>query len=179
MRGCLRHPMQPIGSVLKRAAAACVILSLLLACAPTVSADDDMASASILSDGSSGTGTVNADGDQDDYWRIDLINGDRVSISVDATWGAGTGDDCGWWIFGDTDHWEGKVKFRNSAGDELLERTIKSDGGPTSVSVDIDPASSSWGGTGTPNGNTSWYIQIRSSGTDCEDDYDYTNTRQE
>ena len=92
--------MQPIGSVLKRAAAACVILSLLLACAPTVSADDDMASASILSDGSSGTGTVNADGDQDDYWRIDLINGDRVSISVDATWGAGTGDDCGWWIFG-------------------------------------------------------------------------------
>ena len=176
MRGCLRHPMQPIGSVLKRAAAACVILSLLLACAPTVSADDDMASASILSDGSSGTGTVNNDGDQDDYWRIDLINGDRVSISVDATWGAGTGDDCGWWIFGDTDHWEGKVKFRNSAGDELLERTIKSDGGPTSVSVDIDPASSSWGGTGTPNGNTSWYIQIRSSGTDCEDDYDYTIT---
>ena len=50
----------------------------LAACAPTVSADDDMASASILSDGSSGTGTVNADGDQDDYWRIDLINGDRV-----------------------------------------------------------------------------------------------------
>ena len=74
--------MQPIGSVLKRAAAACVILSLLLACAPTVSADDDMASASMLSDGSSGTGTVNADGDQDDYWRIDLINGDRVSICL-------------------------------------------------------------------------------------------------
>ena len=97
MRGCLRHPMQPIGSVLKRAAAACVILSLLLACAPTVSADDDMATASMLSDGSSGTGTVNNDGDQDDYWRIDLINGDRVSISVDATWGAGTGDDQNGW----------------------------------------------------------------------------------
>ena len=135
-----------------------------------------MASASILTDGSSGTGTVDADGDQNDYWRVDLINGDRVSISVDGTWGAGTGDNCGWWVFGDTDHWEGKVKFRNSAGDELLERTIKSDGGPTSVSVDIDPASSTWGGTGTPNGNTSWYIQIRSSGTDCEDDFDYTIT---
>ena len=91
--------MQPFGSLLKRAAATCVILSLLLACAPTVSADDDMASASILSDGSSGTGTVDASSDQDDYWRIDLINGDRVSIRVDATWGAGTGDDCGFWIF--------------------------------------------------------------------------------
>ena len=81
-------------SIPKRALAAAIIVSMLFSSMPSVLADDDAASATMLMDGSSGTGSVDAGGDSNDWWRIDLLNGDRVSITVDGSWGSNTGDSC-------------------------------------------------------------------------------------
>ena len=61
------------GSLLKRALAAAVIFSMLISTLPTVLADDDWASANVLTDGSSGSDSVDSDGDADDWWTIDLV----------------------------------------------------------------------------------------------------------
>jgi len=155
-------------SIPKRALAAAIIISMLFSSMPSVLADDDAASATMLMDGSSGTGSVDAGGDSNDWWRIDLLNGDRVSITVDGSWGSNTGDSC--WVFW-TDHWAGKVKFRDSSETEWHESSIASDGS-SSTTILINPADANWGGPLT--GTTTWYVQIKSTDTDCDDAFDYT-----
>jgi hypothetical protein len=174
VRGCLRHPMQPFDSVLKRALATAVIFCMLISSMPSALADDDWASANGLVDGSSGSDSVDSDGDADDWWTINLVNGDRLDITVSSPTG-----DYGWtlWCFA-TDHWEGKVQIWDATmvngAPERNEKRFDQDfssSGSASVNALVNPSASDWG---SHSGPTTWYILVRSKDTCERDEFDYS-----
>ena len=172
--GCLRHPMTTRGSLLKRAVAATIIFGMVFSFLPNVLADDDWSSANILTDGSSGSDSVDSDGDADDWWTIDLVNGDRLDLTVQSPTG-----DYGWtlWCFGD-DHWEGKVQIWDATmvngvperNQKLFDQSFSSSGSAT-VNALVNPSASDWG---SHSGATTWYILVRSVDTCERDEFDYT-----
>jgi hypothetical protein len=157
------------GSHLKRALAAAVIFSMLLSCMPSTVADDDMASANVAVPGTTYTEWVcNGDGcshgnDNRDYWKVDAINGDIVEVTVSGQMSNPDNGICT--LFGAfTDGWEGDVRLKDSAGNELSHSGFDSDG-PTSVSLQT-PASST----------DSFFVEITGDNTNCNDEIEYTIT---
>ena len=67
---------------LKRIIACLVTIIFLVPLIPSALADDDAASANVLTNGSTSTGYVDAEGDAVDWWRIDLLGGDTLTIDV-------------------------------------------------------------------------------------------------
>ena len=173
--GCLRHPMTTRGSLLKRAIAATIIFGMVFSSLPNVLADDDWSSANILTDGSSGSDSVDHGSDADDWWTIDLVNGDRLDITVQSPTG-----DYGFDLFGcfGTDHWEGKVQIWDAiisnGAPERNEKRFDQDfssSGSSTVTALVNPAAPDWG---SHSGPTTWYIMVRSKDTCARDDFDYT-----
>ena len=159
--------MDTHGSNLKRGLAAAVIFSMLLSCLPSVAADDDMASANVAVPGTTYTEWVcNGDGcshgnDNRDYWKVDAINGDIVEVTVSGQMSNPDNGICT--LFGAfTDGWEGDVRLKDSAGNELSHSGFDSDG-PTSVSLQT-PASST----------DSFFVEITGDNTNCNDEIEYT-----
>jgi len=169
VRGCLRHPMTTQGSLPKRALALTIIISMVLSCIPSVIGDDDMASANVAVPGTSYTEWVcNGDGcshggDTRDFWKVDAINGDIVEVTVS---GQMSNPDTGiCTLFGAfTDGWEGDVRLKDSAGNQISHSGFDNDG-PTSVTLQT-PASST----------DSFYVEISGDDTNCNDEIEYTIT---
>ncbi len=97
------------------AIAVLLALALLGATAPSVSADDTQSSASTLTDGSTSSDSVDADGDTTDWWKIYAINGDQVRISVNT---------CCESFF---DGYDGTISLHDSAGTQLTEQSFSND----------------------------------------------------
>jgi len=163
------------GSLLKRAIAATIIFGMVFSSLPNVLADDDWSSANILTDGSSGSDSVDHGSDADDWWTIDLVNGDRLDITVQSPTG-----DYGFDLFGcfGTDHWEGKVQIwdaiMSNGAPERNEKRFDQDfssSGSSTVTALVNPAAPDWG---SHSGPTTWYIMVRSKDTCARDDFDYT-----
>ena len=95
------------GSISRRFLSTAIIICLFISFFPSVAADDDWSTANVLTDGSSSSDSVDADGDVQDWWTIDIVTGDKLEIFVSSPTG-----DYGFDLFGcfGTDHWEGKVQ---------------------------------------------------------------------
>jgi len=137
--------MTTSGSIPRRSLATIVILSMLLSCIPSTIADDDMASANVAVVGTTYTEWVcNGDGcshgnDVRDFWKVDAINGDIVEVLVSGQMSNPDNGICT--LFGAfTDGWEGDVRLKDSAGNELSHSGFDNDG-PTSVNLQT-PATS-------------------------------------
>ena len=165
------------GSILRRILASGIIFSMLISTMPGVIADNDWTTANVLTDGSSSSDAVDASGDSEDWWTIDLVTGDRVQIQVSSSTG-----DYGFDLFGcfGTDHWEGKVQiwdanFVNGVPERADKRFDQDFGssGSTSITATVNPSAAEWG---SHAGSTTWYIMVRSKDTCARDDFDYTVT---
>ena len=138
--------------------------AVLFACfLPTASADDEMASASLLTSGS----TVNeyvcyTDGcnpnDERDWWTIYAYTGDVIDVAA-----SGSGNNMNIWCFA-SDGWEAKVKITNSNGDTKAgDNTFSNDGASTTLSYSVD--FEGW-----------FYIRVKGIDTWCNDGVDYSLT---
>ena len=136
---------------------------------PSALADDDAASANVLTDGSTSSGNVDAEGDSRDWWKIDILGGDTLTIDVSSSTG-----DHGFDLFGcfGTDHWEGRVKIWDSTASTNLYQSDFGSAGSTSVSVSIVPSASEWGITGP----TTYYTEVISLDNCDQDEFDYSIT---
>ena len=153
----------------KRTITCLLVLIFLLPFIPTVSADDDAANANILTSGSTSSNEVDEEGDAVDWWRIDILGGDTLTIDVSSSTG-----DHGWdWGCFATDHWEGKVKIWDSnAVSNLYTADIGSDGS-RSVSISIVPSATEWGSI---TGPTTYFTEVRSQNTCDQDEFNYDIT---
>ena len=85
------------------------LAALMLSFVPHVVADNDIQSASPLTDGVTSSGYVcdpdcDAGRDQTDFWKIEAKKGDIVQISF-----SGTMNGAAWWCIGDG--WQGRVSL--------------------------------------------------------------------
>tara|TARA_B110000116_G_scaffold94073_1_gene82066 strand:- start:181 stop:2541 length:2361 start_codon:yes stop_codon:yes gene_type:complete len=93
-----------------------VFIALTLIPIPTVSADDTMATAAVLTDGATSSGSVDADGDTTDWWKIEAWTGDSVSLSVSTC------------CHGTFDGYDGQMGIYDSGGNELTSTSFANDG---------------------------------------------------
>ncbi len=93
-----------------------IFIALTLIPIPTVSADDTMATAAVLTDGATSSGSVNADGDTTDWWKIEAWTGDSVSLSVSTC------------CHGTFDGYDGQMGIYDSGGNELTSTSFADDG---------------------------------------------------
>ena len=68
------------GSISRRFLSTAIIICLFISFFPSVAADDDWSTANVLTDGSSSSDSVDADGDVQDWWTIDIVTGDKLEI---------------------------------------------------------------------------------------------------
>ena len=165
------------GSISRRFLSTAIIICLFISFFPSVAADDDWSTANVLTDGSSSSDSVDADGDVQDWWTIDIVTGDKLEIFVSSPTG-----DYGFDLFGcfGTDHWEGKVQvwdanFVNGVperGENRFDQDFGSSGS-TQITVNVNPSASEWG---SHSGSTTWYIMVKSKSTCARDDFDYSVT---
>ncbi len=165
------------GSISRRFLSTVIIFCLFISLLPSVIADDDWSTANVLTDGSSSSDSVDADGDVQDWWTIDILTGDKLEIFVSSPTG-----DYGFDLFGcfGTDHWEGKVQvwdanFVNGVperGENRFDQDFGSSGS-TQITVNVNPSASEWG---SHSGSTTWYIMVKSKSTCARDDFDYSVT---
>ena len=83
------------GSISRRFLSTAIIFCLFISLLPSVTADDDWSTANVLTDGSSSSDSVNAEGDVQDWWTIDIVSGDKLEIFVSSPTG-----DYGFDLFG-------------------------------------------------------------------------------
>ena len=83
------------GSISRRFLSTAIIICLFISFFPSVAADDDWSTANVLTDGSSSSDSVDADGDVQDWWTIDIVTGDKLEIFVSSPTG-----DYGFDLFG-------------------------------------------------------------------------------
>ena len=82
---------------------------------PTVTADDSMATAATMTDGVTSSGSVDADGDTTDWWKIQAVKGDIVRISVDTC------------CHGTFDGYDGTIGLYDSSGNEMASQSFGND----------------------------------------------------
>ena len=134
-----------------------VAAMLVLSSVPFVSADNDLASSSVMLDGQTANGNVDYDGDSVDWWKIYAITGDVVQVSVSSSM-----SNPAWWCV--ADGYEGKVKLTDSN-----ESTLAGDN-------TIDDSSSSTV-LSTPVVSSGWiHLRIKSQDSWCNDGIDYSLT---
>ena len=159
-----------MASNIKRTMASLLAVIFLIPFIPSALADDDAANANILTDGSTSSGDVDYEGDAVDWWRIDILGGDTLTIDVSSPTG-----DHGFDWFGDCvlqdDHWEGKVKIWDAAAVTALYSADIGSDSSRSVSISIVPSASEWGSI---TGPTTYYTEIRSLDTCDQDEFDYS-----
>ena len=159
-----------MASKIKRTMACLLAVIFLIPFAPSALADDDAANATVLTDGSTSSGYVDAEGDSRDWWKIDILGGDTLTIVVSSSTG-----DHGFDLFGcfGTDHWEGRVKIWDStASTNLYQSDFGSDSSRT-VTVSIVPSAAEWGSV---TGPTTYYTEVISLDGCADDQFDYSIT---
>ncbi len=129
---------------------------LLISLMPLVaSADDDLASSTLMFDGQSVTENVDYDGDAIDWWKIYAYTGDVLEIDVSSSMSNPM------WIC-INDGYTGKVKITDSSEATLAgDNTFENGASSTSLSTNI--------------GSEGWYhVRVKSEDTACNDGIDYT-----
>ena len=95
--------------------ATAIFFLLVLMAVPTVTADDSMATAATMTDGVTSSGSVDADGDTTDWWKIQAVKGDIVRISVDTC------------CHGTFDGYDGTIGLYDSSGNEMASQSFGND----------------------------------------------------
>ena len=86
-----------------------VAAMLMMAHAPIVMADDELASSTLMLDGQTANGNVDYDSDGTDWWKIYAITGDVVQVAVSTSM-----SNPAWWC--PLDGYTGKVKLTDANG---------------------------------------------------------------
>ena len=133
------------------------LLLFLVPLLPSVAADNDIATAAIMTDGNSASGNVDYDGDDIDWWKIFAYSGDIVQVSISSSM-----SNPAWWCPGDG--YTGKVKLTNSGGTLLAgDNTIDDSSSSTVLS--------------TTSTSQQWiYLRILSEDSFCNDGISYSLT---
>ena len=135
-----------------------VIIALVLLAVPLIpsaSADDDLASSAVMTDGNSVSGNVDNDGDVRDWWKIYAYTGDKVEISMTSSM-----SNPAWWC--PLDGYEGHMKLTDPQGTTLAGDTYFSDAS-SSLLLSTTMSSADW-----------VHLRIKSDDSLCNDGIDYT-----
>lgn len=133
------------------------ITLMLLPLVPAVSADDDLASSAMMTDGNSVTGNVDYDGDVRDWWKIYAYTGDVVEVSMTSSM-----SNPAWWC--PFDGYEGYIKLTDPLGNTLAGDSYFSDASSSAI-LSTQVTSADW-----------VHLRIKSDDSLCNDGIDYTLT---
>ena len=147
--------------MLAKRVVALLLAALMLCFVPPAVADDDIQSASPLTDGVTSSGYVcdpdcDAGNDRADFWKIEAKKGDIVQISF-----SGTMNGPAWWCIGDG--WQGRVSLLNAQGGTIVDSYVDDNAASKTLSTTV--ASQSF-----------VYFKIKADDSWCNDGFDYTIT---
>ena len=137
------------------------LAALMISFTPPVSADDNLQSANILTEGVSSSGYVCYDdecspGDEVDWWKVYAYRGDIVQVSF-----SGSIPNPAWWCPGDG--WEGDYSIHDSSGGQVASLSLSDDNPSASLSKTMTTAD--------------WvYVKVKGKDSWCNDAIQYTLT---
>jgi hypothetical protein len=137
------------------------LAALLICTLPPALADNDIQSATPLTDGVTSSGYVcdpdcDAGNDQTDFWKVEARKGDIVQISF-----SGTMNGAAWWCPGDG--WEGRFSLLNAQGGPIVDAAVND--GAASKILSTTVATQSY-----------VYVKVKADDSWCNDGFDYTLT---
>jgi hypothetical protein len=137
------------------------LAALMISFTLPVSADNNLQSANILTEGVSSSGYVCYDdecspGDEVDWWKVYAYRGDIVEVSF-----SGSIPNPAWWCPGDG--WEGDYSIHDSSGSQVASLSLSDDNPSASLSKTMSTAD--------------WvYVKVKGKDSWCNDAIQYTLT---
>jgi hypothetical protein len=121
--------------MLARRVLALWLAALLLCTIPPAVADNNIQSATPLTDGVTSSGYVcdpdcDAGNDQSDFWKIEAKKGDIVQISF-----SGTMNGPAWWCIGDG--WQGRVSLLDAQGGTIVDSYVDDNAASKTLSTTV------------------------------------------